>query len=91
MKAIGYVVAVGVLLAGCAQTMTIWRKPGATQDEERLIMQKCQYESEAHSPEGMESELNRELRVHKLKELCLKANGMVIVQSGVPYKGEEAY
>ncbi len=90
-KVLGYTLVASVLLAGCAQTVTIWRKPGATQDEERAIMQKCQYEAEAHTEEGTLEGWKREERVHKLMDLCLKANGMIVVKSGVAYEGGEAY
>jgi hypothetical protein len=73
------VVCILIFLAGCAETVTVWRKPGGTQDEERAIMDKCVYEAESNSQEGTTSDSSRQLRVIKLRDMCLKANGMVIV------------
>jgi len=69
-----------VILTGCGHYVSYWRKEGATQEEERMIVKKCEYEAEAHSQEGLTDKSMREDRVRKLRDMCLEANGMVRVR-----------
>lgn len=78
------VLAVGaLLLVGCAQVVSVWAKPGATEEEERAIGKKCEYEAEAASQEGLTTEYARQERVRKLRDMCFEANGMVLVSRKV--------
>lgn len=65
-----------VILTGCGHYISVWEKPGATEEEERAIGKKCEYEAEAHSQDGLTNESVRRERVRKLRDMCFEANGM---------------
>ncbi|TAN58017.1 MAG: hypothetical protein EPN20_16820 [Magnetospirillum sp.] len=74
------VVAIALLLMGCGTMVSTWEKPGASEEEERAILKKCEYEAEAHSEEGVMKDNMRHERVKKLRDMCLEANGMVRIK-----------
>ena len=60
--------------------MSTWEKPGATEEEERQIYKRCIYEAESNAEIGIVSDFDRKERIRKLRDMCLEANGMVLIK-----------
>ena len=82
MKKILLMLAVVMLLGGCATTPKVWTKQGATQEEFKQDNNECARQSRASWSGGESDEFGRasaKLQANKLYKMCMESKGYTLV------------